>query len=62
MGSTEHVEWRSSLEGSQNIVIEVVDKKDVAGEIQLKCESRYVSGALNTKLMHYCEELKLSVQ
>lgn len=50
------------MEGSQNIVIEVVDKKDVAGEIQLKCESRYVSGALNTKLMHYCEELKLSVQ
>lgn len=56
MESTEHAECRSSLEGSENIVMEVADKKDVAGEIQLKCESRYVSGALNTKFMHYCEE------
>jgi len=42
--------------------MEAVDKKDVAGGTLLKYGCRYVSGALNTKLMHHSEELRLSLQ
>ena len=50
------------MEGTEKIIMEAVDKKDVGGGTWLKCESRYVSGALNTKLTHYSEELRLSLQ
>lgn len=42
--------------------MEAVDKKDVASGTWLKCGSRYVSGVLNTKLMHYSAELRLSLE
>lgn len=55
-------EKRGSLEGSEKISMKAVDKRDVAAGKWLKWGSRFVSGASNSKLRHYSEKLRLSLQ